>query len=369
MIRPGSEAELAEALRDATGPLSVRGGGTRGPLPDGTPLSTSALSGITLHDPAALTLVAQAGTPVEEIDAALAKANQRLAFEPMDHRALLGTTGTPTIGGVVAANVSGPRRMQVGAARDHLLGLRFVDGEGTVVKNGGRVMKNVTGYDLARLVAGSRGALGVITEVALKVLPGTETAASLVIRGLDDATAVRAMSEALGTPFEVSGAAHDPQAQGGARTVLRIEGFAPSVEYRCRALAERLASHGAWEVETDREAVRADWRGIRDVAPFHGTAGDVWRVSVRPSQAAELVSRAGAKRAFYDWGGGLIWLLTSEGDDLRAKLGRYDGHATLVRATPETHAKLHTLQPEPLAVQALTRGLRETFDPRGILAA
>ncbi|WP_370162069.1 FAD-binding protein [Limimaricola soesokkakensis] len=369
MIRPGSEAELAEALRDATGPLSVRGGGTRGLLPYGTPLSTSALSGITLHDPAALTLVAQAGTPVEEIDAALAKANQRLAFEPMDHRALLGTEGTPTIGGVVAANVSGPRRMQVGAARDHLLGLRFVDGEGTVVKNGGRVMKNVTGYDLARLVAGSRGALGVITEVALKVLPGTETCANLVARGLDDAAAVRAMSAALGTPFEVSGAAHDPHAEGGPRTVLRIEGFAPSVAYRCKALAERLAPHGGWEIETDREAVRAEWRGIRDVAPFHGEQGDVWRVSVRPSQAADLVARAGATRAFYDWGGGLIWLLTAEGDDLRARLGRYDGHATLVRATPETHAKLHTLQPEPLAVQALTRGLRETFDPRGILAA
>ena len=287
----------------------------------------------------------------------------------MDHRGLLGTDGTPTIGGVVAANVSGPRRMQVGAARDHLLGLRFVDGEGTIVKNGGRVMKNVTGYDLARLVAGSRGALGVITEVALKVLPGTETCASLVARGLSDAAAVRAMSDALGTPFEVSGAAHDPQAAGGPRTVLRIEGFGPSVAYRCEALAARLKPHGDWTIEDDRDAVRADWRGLRDVAPFHGTTGDVWRVSVRPSQAADLVARADAAQVLYDWGGGLVWLRSPEGTDLRARLGRYDGHATLLRATPETHAALHTLQPEPLAVQALTRGLRETFDPRGILAA
>ncbi|GAD55045.1 glycolate dehydrogenase, FAD-binding subunit glcE [Limimaricola cinnabarinus LL-001] len=270
MIRPGSEAELAEAVRDASGPLSVRGGGTRGLLPEGTPLTTSGLSGIVLHDPAALTLVALAGTPVEEIDATLARANQRLAFEPMDHRALLGTKGTPTIGGVVAANVSGPRRMQVGAARDHLLGLRFVDGEGTIVKNGGRVMKNVTGYDLARLLAGSRGALGVITEVALKVLPGTETTANLVIHGLDDATAVRAMSDALGTPFEVSGAAHDPHAPDGPRTELRLEGFGASVAYRCQALAERLKAHGSWETETDRDAVRAHWRGIRDAARSTG---------------------------------------------------------------------------------------------------
>ncbi len=369
MIRPGSEAELAEAVRDATGPVSVRGGGTRGLLPEGTPLTTSGLSGIVLHDPAALTLVARAGTPVEEIDAALAKANQRLAFEPMDHRALLGTTGTPTIGGVIAANVSGPRRMQVGAARDHLLGMRFVDGQGVIVKNGGRVMKNVTGYDLARLLAGSRGALGVITEVALKVLPGTETAANLVIRGLDDAAAVRAMSDALGTPFEVSGAAHDPHATGGPRTELRIEGFGASVAYRCRALAERLKAHGPWETETDRDAVRAHWRGLRDVAPFHGQTGDIWRVSVRPSEAAAVVARADATQAFYDWGGGLVWLRTSEGHDLRAKLGRYDGHATLVRATPETHAARQTLQPEPPALQSLTRGLRAKFDPRGILAA
>ncbi|MGR3463442.1 FAD-binding protein [Limimaricola sp.] len=369
MIRPGSEAELAEAVRDADGPLSLRGGGTRGPLPDGTPITTSGLTGIVLHDPAALTLVVRAGTPLDEIDEVLRGANQRLAFEPMDHRGILGTTGTPTIGGVVAANVSGPRRVLVGAARDHLLGLRFVDGEGTVVKNGGRVMKNVTGYDLARLVAGSRGALGAITEVALKVLPGAETCASLVARGLDDAAAVRAMSAALGTPYEVTGAAHDPQAAGGARTVLRIEGFAPSVAYRARALAEVLKPHGDWQIEDDREAVRAEWRGIRDAAPFHGSTGDLWRVSVRPSEAAGLAARAGAAQVFYDWGGGLVWLRTGAGDDLRARLGRHDGHATLVRAAPDTHERLHTLQPEPLALQKLTRGLRDKFDPRGILAA
>ncbi|MCP1168753.1 FAD-binding protein [Limimaricola litoreus] len=369
MIRPGSEAELAEAIRDADAPLSLRGGGTRGPLPEGTAITTSGLTGIVLHDPAALTLVVRAGTPVDEIDAALAGANQCLAFEPMDHRALLGSTGTPTIGGVVAANVSGPRRVLVGAARDHLLGLRFVDGEGSVIKNGGRVMKNVTGYDLARLLAGSRGALGAITEVALKVLPGTETCANLVAHGLDDAAAVRAMSAALGTPYEVTGAAHDPHAAEGPRTVLRIEGFAPSVAYRSRALVEALRPHGTWQIEDDREAVRAEWRGIRDVAPFHGTTGNVWRVSVRPSEAADLAARAGADQVFYDWGGGLVWLRLPEGCDLRARLGRYDGHATLVRAAPETHAALHRLQPEPPALQALSRGLREKFDPRGILAA
>ncbi len=367
MIRPATEAELAEAVRDAAGPLSVRGGGTRGPAPDGTPLSTDALTGIVLHDPAALTLVVRAGTPVAEIDSALAGANQRLAFEPMDHRGLLGTSGTPTIGGVVAANVSGPRRVQVGAARDHLLGVRFVDGEGSIVKNGGRVMKNVTGYDLARLLAGSRGRLGILSEVALKVLPGTETTCSLIAEGLGDTQAVAAMSAALGTPYEVSGAVHHSGAPGGSRTVLRIEGFAASVSYRAQALRDRLQGFGDWRIDSDRDATRADWAGLRDVAPFHGETGDVWRISVRPSQAPGLVGRAAPLDALYDWGGGLIWLRVPEGTNLRAALGDFDGHATLVRGSPETRAAMGAAPPEHAAVAALTAGLRARFDPRGLL--
>ena len=183
MLRPDTEAELARMLAAADGPLRVQGGGTRpigGPV-EGTPLTTSRISGIELYEPGALTMVAKAGTPLAEIEAALAEEGQRLAFEPIDHRGLLGTEGTPTVGGVFAANVSGPRRIQCGAARDFLLGVRFVDGAGRVVKNGGRVMKNVTGYDLVKLMAGAHGTLGVLTEVALKVLPVPEMSATLRI--------------------------------------------------------------------------------------------------------------------------------------------------------------------------------------------
>ena len=197
MLTPKDEDDLAQMVRDAAGPLAVRGGGTRGMRVSGTTLTTAGLSGVTLYEPGALTIVARAGTPVAGIEAALAEGNQRLAFEPMDHRPLLGTDGAPTIGGVVAANVSGPRRIAVGAARDFMLGLRYVDGRGTVVKNGGRVMKNVTGYDLVRLLTGSHGTLGVITEVSLKVLPRPATGAALVLAGQDIAGAVRAMSAAL----------------------------------------------------------------------------------------------------------------------------------------------------------------------------
>lgn len=361
-MRVSSEEELAGVVRDAAEPLRIRGGGTRGPGGRGAVLDVSGLAGIRLYEPAALTLVAGAGTPLAEAEAALAAEGQRLAFEPADWRGLLGTSGEPTLGGMVAANVSGPRRVQAGACRDALLGVRFVDGTGAVVKNGGRVMKNVTGYDLVKLMAGSWGTLGVLSEVSLKVLPVPEAAATLVISGLDDAAAVAAMTEALCSPFDVTGAAHGPDG-----TLIRIEGFAGSVAYRGAELAQRLGRFGTVEVGCDPMRVADLWRGVREVAAFHGVAGDVWRLSVKPSEAPGLVARAGARQAIYDWGGGLVWLLMPEGRDLRTALGTFDGHATLMRASAETRARIAAFQPEAPAVAALSRGLRQRFDPRGIL--
>ena len=363
MLMPRDAGELAEMLREARLPLSVRGGATRGMAGTGEALSVAALVGITRYEPGALTLVAAAGTPVAGIAAALAAEGQRLAFEPMDHRALLGTQGEPTIGGVIAANVSGPRRVQAGAARDALLGLTFVDGAGIVIRNGGRVMKNVTGYDLARLVAGSRGALGVVAEVALKVLPAPETSATLTVAVADARGAVAALSAALGSPWEVTGASFWP----GRGALLRIEGFGGSVRYRAERLGELLGRFGSVETLTDAGAVATLWRQVRDVAPFHGRAGDVWRLSVRPSEAPGIAGRLGTPDLLLDWGGGLIWALVPEGTDLRARLGPFAGHATIVRAAPDVKARLGVLHPEPPAVAALTRGLRARFDPRGIL--
>ncbi|WP_295510562.1 FAD-binding protein [uncultured Sulfitobacter sp.] len=361
-----SEQALVDAVKGAGGPVAVQGGGTRGVPAGGTVLSVAGLSGISLYEPGAMTVVAEAGTPVAEIEAALAKENQRLAFEPMDHRALLGSKGTPTIGGVMAANVSGPRRISVGAARDFLLGVRYVDGRGTVVKNGGRVMKNVTGYDLVKLMAGSFGTLGVLSEVSLKVLPRPETQATLVLHGLDDVRGVAAMANALGSPFEVTGAAHDPAAQN---TMLRIEGFETSVTYRMDKLRTLLSATGA-EIDV-QGAADSDrlWAQTRDVAAFQGKPGDVWRVSCKPSDGPALAARSGAQAWFYDWAGGLIWLLANAGHDLRAALGPFDGHATLVRADVETKARLGMFHPEPAGLARLTSGLRAQFDPRGIFNA
>lgn len=362
-LAPATETELAAAIRGAGGPLRIRGGGTRGLGRPGTGavLETARLTGIRLYEPGALTLVAGAGTPLAEIEAALAAGGQRLAFEPMDHRGLLGTAGAPTIGGVVVGNVSGPRRVQAGAARDHLLGVRFVDGTGAVIRNGGRVMKNVTGLDLVKLMAGSWGTLGVLSEVALKVLPAPEAEATLALNWLDPARAVAAMAAALGSPFEVSGAAHLPDG----RTLLRLEGFAGSVAYRAAELARHLGGFGV-PAQIEAAASVALWRDVRDVAPFHALPGDVWRLSCRPSEAAGLAARAGGA-ALFDWGGGLVWLLAPEGADLRAALGPFAGHATLVRAAPATRARIAPFPPQPPAVAALMHGLRARFDPRQIL--
>jgi len=362
-MTPGNEDELAQLIRGANGPLRITGGGTR-PIgqADGEALTTRGLSGISLYEPGALTLVAGAGTPLAEIEAALAAENQRLAFEPMDHRTLLGTDGTPTLGGMVAANASGPRRISVGACRDFMLGVRFVDGAGNIVKNGGRVMKNVTGYDLVKLLTGSYGTLGVVTEVALKVMPDVETTGTLTISGLSDSDAVAALAAALGSPFEVTGAAHLPKSPDGTpQTLVRIEGFETSVRYRSERLKEVLTPFG--DVTADVGGDTARWQAIRDVTALAQQDGDVWRISAKPSEAPEIVARADAKAVQYDWGGGLIWLLCEAGRDLRAALGTYDGHATLIRGS----ADVPTFQPEAPALAKITAGLRAKFDPRGIL--
>jgi glycolate oxidase FAD binding subunit len=370
-MTPQTEDELAGIIKGTEGPLRIEGGGTRplGRASNGQRLRTGGLSGIRLHEPGALTLVAGAGTPLAEIETALAAEGQRLAFEPMDHRRLLGTDGVPTLGGVVAANVSGPRRVQAGAARDFLLGVRFVDGQGRIIRNGGRVMKNVTGYDLVKLMAGSFGTLGVLTEVALKVLPAPGCTGVLRLEGLRDADAIAALACALGSPYEVTGAAHLQAGETGAPlTLIRLEGSEASVAYRAGELQALLAGSGAFTLDTDADRVAADWAHVRDVGPFQKCAGDVWRLSVKPTEAPSVVADLPGARAMYDWGGGLIWLLVPEGaglaaPEIHAAVAARGGHAMRVRGD-RGHAGF-----APLAapVAALQEGLRARFDPRGIL--
>ncbi|MEX0312055.1 MAG: glycolate oxidase subunit GlcE [Tateyamaria sp.] len=360
-----TEDAVAAAVAEAQGPMVIRGGGTRsvGRPVVGEVLDVSGLSGITLYEPGALTIVAQAGTPIAEIEATLATQNQRLAFEPYDLTGLLGTRGASTIGGAIATNASGPRRIAAGAARDFALGVRFVDGSGQVIKNGGRVMKNVTGYDLVKLMCGSWGTLGVLTEVSLKVLPAVEAVRTLRLEGLGPSNAVAAMGAALGSPLDVSGAAWIDGA-----VWLRVEGFDASVSYRATKLAELLGSHADVAIVDD-----ADWTQVRDAKPLH-TQETVWRVSVKPSDAPSVISALpDGCETLLDWGGGLIWIGTNTGDAVRVHatvqdlVGALGGHATLIKGSDTLRAAVPVFQPEAAGVAALSAALRQRFDPHGIL--
>ena len=385
-LAPRDENDVIAAVADARAagtPLEIVGGATKRtigrPMQTAATLSVARLSGITLYEPSELVLGAHAGTPLKDIEKELANNRQRLAFEPIDYRGLLAsdgepTVGEPTIGAVAAANLSGPRRIYAGAARDALLGIRMVTGRGEVIKSGGRVMKNVTGYDLVKLSAGSWGTLGVFTEVIFKVLPETHSERTLVFEGLTDASAVASMSAGLGSPFEVTGAAHMAAGiDGPAKTLLRIEGFDEQMVYRSGELKKLLRTFGVPALLAD-DASRALWLKVRDATFFAGTDEAVWRISVAPSHGAAIGAAATAAggRVFYDWGGGLVWVAmpAASGDGgaaaLRAVLPA-DGHATLVRAPETLRAAVDVFQPQPPAHAALTRGVKDAFDPDHIL--
>lgn len=378
MLKPGSEQDVIAMVAEtaaAKGSLDLVGGGTRAglgrPAEGAQVMSLSDLSGVTLYEPAELVMGARAGTPLAEIERILGERGQMLPFEPMDHRALYGRAGEPSVAGLFAANISGPRRLSAGAARDHLLGVTLVNGRGQLVKNGGRVMKNVTGLDLVKLSAGAMGTLGVLTEVIFKVLPAPESMATLEFEGLDVARASKLMGRAMGSPFEVAAAAHVPDWSGAAhRTLLRIEGFEASLRYRLAALAALLAEFGDSAV-IEGEASAGLWSAIRDVDILEAPAtAEIWRVGVAPSKASEAIAALGdmnGVRYCLDWAGGLIWIAAPADAGLehgfRDAIGALGGHVTLVRATPERRASVPVYQPLAPALMTLTRGLKDSFDP------
>ena len=400
---PSDLTELREAIGDALAagePLELVAGGTkRGlgrPLQVPRTLDLSELSGIRDYQPNELVLTAAAATPLGVIEAALAPARQMLAFEPPNWSRLLGVPAEGavrrTIGGALACNLSGPRRIKAGAARDHFLGFRGVSGRGEMFKSGGKVVKNVTGYDLSKLIAGSYGTLAAIEEVTVKVLPRPEQCETIVLCGLDPAAATRAMSHALASPHEVSGAVYLPAGATAALTsladlpgiaALRLEGPPPSVAFRReRLLAELTADCDATVLED--EASTAFWRAIRDVEPFADLAGrTVWRVLVAPSRGAELgeaISRAVEATWFVDWGGGLLWVAVASGENvaedggaslirsaIRGTDGQGTGHATLIKGSAALRRAVPVFEPQPPALAALTARVKDSFDPRHIL--
>ena len=391
--KPRTAKEVEDAVQWALGKgraLELVGHGSKRaigrPAQSDLTLDLSGLTGVILYEPQELVLSAQASTPLAEIEALLAAQGQHLAFEPIDYGMLLsGAAASGTIGGMLAANLCGPRRIAAGAARDHFLGFEAVSGRGETFKSGGRVVKNVTGYDLCKLMAGSWGTLAALTTVTVKTLPRPQTQATVLVAGLDDATAVRAMTAAMATSCDVSGAAHLPAAVAGrtglgagrSQTLLRLEGVAPSVAHRKTTLIEAMQAFGAAEA-CDEITSRDLWRAVRDVAPFAATpemaARPVWRVVTVPSRGAELarmIAAAGAE-VLYDWAGGLVWVMLAPSDDAGASLlGRAvaacGGQATLIRAPAAIRAAVDAFSPQDAGLASLTRRVKQGFDPDGVL--
>jgi glycolate oxidase FAD binding subunit len=378
VLQPATEAELAELVRWAAAealPLELVAGGSKPgfgrPVQSAHRLDLGKLAGIRDYQPAELVLTAGAATLMAEIETALAAEHQMLAFEPGDWGPLYGRpAGAGTLGGALACNLAGPRRIKAGAARDHFLGFRAVSGRGEAFKAGGKVVKNVTGYDLCKLMAGSFGTLAALTEVTVKVLPAPEKTRTLLLFGLADPAALAALTTALGGPYEIAGAAHLPAgladglgiehlAPGQATTALRLEGPGPSVDERLAALRQALGGRGTAAGELHSRNSAAFWRSLRDVKPPASGAA--------VAAALDLPGRA----YFFDWGGGLIWLALPPAADAHAAQVRAaiagGGHATLVRAADAVRAAVPVFQPQPDALAALSRRVKEAFDPRGIL--
>ena len=394
-FRPSTADDLRDVIAAALAagtPLEVLGRGTKRGL--GRPLGlervvqVDRLAGIGLYEPEELVMSAACGTPLADIEAALADNQQQLAFEPPDYRALLGgAPGRATIGGVFACNLAGPRRIKAGAARDHLLGVQAVTGRGDLIKSGGRVVKNVTGYDLSKLLAGSFGTLAIMTELTFKVLPAAAETCTLLLAGLERTRAGAALRQALGSAHDIAGAAYLPAAAASRSTLdplaasdqgvaaLRLEGPGPSVAYRAAALGELLSPLGGRIGRLDGDASATLWREIRDAALLPADAPALWRVSLAPSAGPPLIDRLEGQLDLTwlaDWGGGLLWLAVDGAEDggaaaIRAAFAAAEGHATLVRASPALRAAVPVFQPQPPALARLTARVKDSFDPKRIL--
>lgn len=370
------EVEFAEFIADAAGQhekVCISGGGSKcgvGADVSARPLSTLGLAGVVDYDPAELILTVLPGTPLAEVQALVAEAGQMLAFDPFDCGPIFGrAAGSSTIGGTVAAGISGSQRVSCGAARDHFLGFRAVSGRGEVFAAGAKVVKNVTGYDLPKLAAGSWGRLFVLTELTLKTLPRPREAVTMAIEGLGDAAAIRAMAKAMGSKADVAAAAHIPGRlrEGKGLTLLRIQGFGPSVSARCALLERLLGEVGRPFALTARDA-EAVWAQYRTLAPLAAEM-PLWRISVPPSRAGGLVASISCNGAdwIYDWAGGQVWIACDDPPQhVRQAAIRAGGHATLFRAAASLRSEVPAFHPQPAPLAALEERVRRAFDPAGV---
>lgn len=331
-------------------------------------IDLSRLDGIIAYAPEELVLTVQAGTPMAVITALLREHRQHLAFEPPDWGPHSGVgKGRGTIGGILSCNASGPRRLKAGAARDHFLGFSAVNGRGEIFRAGGKVVKNVTGYDLPKLFAGAYGTLGIMTEVTVKTMPAPADSATLVVRDLRDDAGLAALRKAAASTLELTGLAHIPASLTGGRaqTLFRLEGPIAAVTDRLNRLKSLLQGTGEFETP-GADAATTIWRRVRDAEFFVGDPLPLWRLSVPPQQGAMVAAQTGAKKYYFDWTGGLIWLLSDDAPRVREAVQKTGGHATLFRASLHMRQSVPVFQPQAPTLVALEQRVRKSFDPARI---
>ena len=403
ILKPQNNQQLIDIIKWAISegnPLSVQGLGTKSRLGrlcnNEYILDMSEICGIHMYEPDELVLTAASGTPIDEIKKILADKNQELEFEPANYTKLLGNNDiiddnivkTGTIGGMIATNASGPRRIKVGAARDHFLGFKAISGRGEEFKSGGRVVKNVTGYDLSKIMAGSWGTLGVMSEITIKTMPKPETTRTILLLGAEPEQATKAMTQAFNSSNEISAAAWISEEIAvksnveilrltkGHITAMRIEGEKKSVAYRCKKLRDMMNKMGKVE-ELHQDNSNIFWRDIRNVQPFSARGDNrvVWRVSCAPQDGWKVINKLKhlkSMQSYMDWGGGLVWIAIDAPKVGAERLVRdivnsYGGHAMLMRSSEKLRQNINIFHPPQSGLMKLTKKLKNNFDPHAIL--
>jgi glycolate oxidase FAD binding subunit len=384
-IHATSEAEVIDAVngaRDWKSPLNIVGNRTKRNLGRpvanwGTVLDVSGLKGIVDYRPEELIITAKPGTPVAEIVAALAEKNQRLGFDPPDLGPLFGAApNAGTIGGAISCDLNGSSAVRYGRVRDHLLGIRAVNGFGEAFKAGGKVVKNVTGFDIPKLVCSAFGTLCVLTEATFRVFPKSKRAATFAIAGASAEESLALLRRVWTSPLEPTGLAYLPS--NAAKSVglssdgvlirlsdgvlIRLEGAAMPLEEKRAALRVFLDRTEIAELE-DGDTVFA---AVGSATPFAGSSLDVWCIAIPPAHAASLARELNASLWYADWAGGLIWAAVENSDSIHAVAARHEGHATLVRANEDTRNRIAPFPPLSSERLTLTRAVKAAFDPLGL---
>jgi len=356
-------------------------------------LSLSKLNGIVEYLPSELYIKVKAGTSINNIENELKKNNQQLSFEPIDFGYLfMGKSNYGTAGGQVACNISGPRRFKSGSIRDHVLGFRAVNGRGEIIKSGGTVVKNVTGYDLSKLICGSYGTLVAITEITFKVMPAPEENKTLVIHNLNLNQAADLLDKAMSSSNDISGASFlpiDPECKkcemnisktfmlndlkdNGSITAMRLEGLKRSVDQRINNLCEELkiSNYDISVIENLQSEIF--WKKIKNLEFFSLTKNNIFRIVIPPTECVQLINELPRKFKFYlDWGGALIWMEACElseqmFESIRKKVVRHKGYISMIKNS-DFLPFVEDVFTISLDRFNISQSIKKSFDPKKIL--